>query len=228
MHKKVIVISLGGSLIIPNEIDVKFLREFKKVIKKNSINYKFVIVCGGGIVARKYIHALSQVKISEKLQNFSGISATRSNARFMAYFFDQENQEGIPQRMKDVEKYLRKQDIVFCGALEYQPHQTSDGSATEIASHFNSDFINLTDIQGLYDKNPKKFKNAKFIPTISRTEFYEMASKLKFKPGQHFVLDQTAARLIMEKRIKTYLLGKDLKQLDNFLNHKDFVGTSIY
>jgi len=35
--KKVIVISLGGSLIVPDEIDVSFLKDFKKVILKNKL-----------------------------------------------------------------------------------------------------------------------------------------------------------------------------------------------
>lgn len=226
--KKVVVLSLGGSLIIPKEIDVAFLKKFREVIKKNSKNYKFVIVCGGGSIARKYISALREIGIDEKLQNFAGISATRTNARFMAYFFNQETQEGIPQKIKEVEKYLKKQDIVFCGTLEYHPNETSDSTACEIAQNFKSDFINLTDTAGVYSKDPKKFKDAKFIPQISRTDFYGMASKLKYKPGQHFVIDKPAARMIMEKKIHSYILGKDLRQLDNLLNHKNFVGTTIY
>ena len=123
--KKVIVISLGGSLIIPDKIDTKFLKEFKKIIKKNTGKNKFVIVCGGGGIARKYISALKAEGINETFQSFSGISATRMNARFMSYFFNQDSKKGIPTKMKDVKKYLKNQDIVFCGALEYHPEQTS-------------------------------------------------------------------------------------------------------
>lgn len=219
---------MGGSLIIPKEIDTQFLKKFKEVILRNSRNHKFIIVCGGGSIARKYISALGDFGINEKLQSFAGISATRTNARFMAYFFNQDSEEGIPQKMEDIKKYLKKQDIVFCGALEYHTRQTSDSTASQIANHFKTSFINLTDIKGLYDKNPKKFKNAKFIPEISSKELYKMASKLKYKPGQHFVIDQTAAKIIMEKKIKTYIIGKDMKQLDNLLNHKNFIGTIIY
>ncbi len=225
--KKVIVLSLGGSLIIPNEIDVNFLKKFKEIIKKNSKNYKFIVVCGGGSIARKYIMALRETRVNEKLQNFAGISANRTNARFLSYFFGYQEQEGIPQKINEVEKYLKKQDIVFCGALEYHEHQTSDSTAAQIASSFNSDFINLTNIAGLYNKDPKKFKDAKFIPEISWKDFYKLAHKSKFHPGQHFVLDQGASRIIMDKKIKTYILGRDLKQLDNLLNNRNFFGTTI-
>ncbi len=227
MKKKVIVLSLGGSQIIPNDVNAKYLKEFKKIISKNTRKYKFIIVCGGGSVARKYISALKEIKINEKLQSFSGISATRMNARFMSYFFNTNPEYGIPHTMKVLKKYIRKQDVVFCGALEYKPNQTSDSTAAGIAKYFKTKFINLTNVKGLYDKNPKKFKNAKFIEKISWKDFNDMANKMKFKPGQHFVLDQTASKMIMKNKIPTYIIGNDLNQLDNLLKGKKFKGTSI-
>ncbi len=227
MKKRVIVISLGGSLIIPDKVDVKYLKEFKKTILKNTKKYKFIIVCGGGSIARKYISALKDINIDEKLQNFSGISATRMNARFMNYFFNINPQLGIPHTMKILKKYVQKQKVVFCGALEYKPDQTSDSTAAEIAKKFKSPFINLTDVIGLHTKNPKKYKDAKLISKISWKNFNNMVDKIKFKPGQHFVLDQTAAKIIMKNKIKTYILGKNMKQLDNLLKGKKFKGTII-
>ena len=227
MKKKVIVISLGGSLIIPDKINIKFLEQFKKTILKNKKNCKFVVVCGGGNIARKYISALKSEKINEKMQGLSGIAATRTNAIFVSYFFNQNPEINIPINMKEVKSKLKKQSIVFCGALEYKPNQTSDATSAEIAHELKTIFINLTDIKGVYDKNPKKFKDAKFIPEISWKDFYKMANKLKFKPGEHFVLGQTASKIIFKNKIPTYVLGKDLKQLDNFLNNKKFVGTRI-
>lgn len=219
--KKVIVLSLGGSQIIPNNINYKYISEFKKVLLQNK-NYKFIIVCGGGSLARKYISAIK----TERFQSLAGIAATRTNARFMNYFFGIEPKQGIPQSMKAVKKYIKNQDIIFCGALEYKPNQTSDSTAAEIAKEFKTEFINLTNVQGLYDKNPSKYKDAKFISKISWKEFDKIANKLKFKPGQHFVLDQSASKIILKNKIPTYII-KDMKQLDNFLKNKSFKGTEI-
>ena len=224
--KKIIVISLGGSLIIPDEVDYKFLNEFKRVIEKHS-NTKFIVVCGGGSVARKYINALAQTGKKEEFQSYAGISATRMNARFVSYFFGYDPEKGIPHTLQTLKKYLRKRNIVFCGALEYKPNQTSDATAAEIAASLKADFINLSNVSGLHDKNPKEYKNAKLIPYISWTDFLIMVNKLKFKPGQHFVLDQTAAKIIKENKVETYLIGSDMKQLDNFLNGKKFIGSII-
>lgn len=228
--KKTIVISLGGSLIVPDKINVKFLESFKKTILKNKRKYKFVIVCGGGSVARTYIHGLEDQPIKNKdyFQSLLGISTTRTNARFMTYFFGKDAHQGIPHDMKTIRNLLLKNDIVFCGALRYETNQTSDSNAAKLARLFRCDFINLTNISGLYDKNPKTNKSAKFIPEISHKEFLNMANKIKFHPGQHFVLDQTAAKIIKKYNIRTFILGDDMKNLDDLLNRKHFIGTIIH
>ena len=117
-------------------------------------------------------------------------------------------------------------DIIFCGALEYKPDQTSDSTAAEIAKHFKAEFVNLTNVKGLYDKNPKEHKDAKFIPKISWKDFNALANKIKFHPGRHFVLDQTAAKMILKNKTPTYIIESP-KQLDNLLNGKKFIGTKI-
>ncbi len=225
MKKKVIVLSLGGSQIIPDDVNVKYLKEFKKTLLKNK-KYKFIVVCGGGSLARKYISAVKTQTSNHKFQSLAGIAATRTNARFMSYFFGIEPKQGIPQTMKEVKNYLKKQDVIFCGALEYKPNQTSDSTAADVAKVFGAEFVNLTNVKGLYDKNPSKHKNAKFVSEISWKDFDRKANELKFKPGQHFVLDQTASKMIMKNKIPTYII-KDLKQLDNFLKQKKFIGTEI-
>lgn len=225
--KPVKVLSLGGSLIAPEKIDTKFLANFREVIKSNTERYKFVVVCGGGTTARKYISALRSMGSNKKLQGFAGISATRMNARFMSYIFNIEPENGIPHRINEIKNYLKRQDVVFCGALKYGERETSDSVAVEISEYLKSDFINLTDVKGLYEKNPKQFKNARFIKEISWKDFSSMANKMKFHPGQHFVLDQSAAKMILQKKITTYIIGKDVKQLDNLLQEKKFVGTTI-
>jgi len=229
MGKKVVVISLGGSLIVPKEIDVEFLENFKRILLKNTKKYKFIVVCGGGSVARTYIKGMEQEKNRKKVyfQCLLGISITRTNARFLTYFFGRDANQGMPHDMKEVGNLLKKHDIIFCGALHYGKNETSDGTAAKLAHYFCTDFINITNVSGLYDKNPKKFRNAKFIHEISHKDFYKMAKKIEFKPGQHFILDQNAAKIIKKHKITTYILGPESKNLRNLLNGKHFIGTII-
>ncbi len=224
--KKVVVLSLGGSQIIPDDVNYRYLKKFKDVLKKHERDYDFVVVCGGGSLARKYIKAIRKDGGDEFHQSLAGISATRSNARFVSHFFGFDSMHGVPHTVKTVGKYLKKQGIVFCGALEYKADQTSDSVAAILAKKFRGEFVNLTNVKGLYDKDPNTYKNAKFISEISWKDFDEMVQKIKFKPGQHFVLDQGASKIIMKKKIPTHII-KDLSQLDKYLSWQKFVGTTI-
>lgn len=226
-QKRVVVMSLGGSTIIPEDFDLDFLKHFKRTILKFQNKYKFVIVIGGGIIARKYINALRDIQIQDKMQALVGIAVTRLNARFMTYLFGKDANEGIPHDMKQVKNLLRKNNFVFCGGLRYHPNETSDTTAAKLANYFETNFVNMTNVQGLYNKNPKKYKNAKLIERISWNGFSKMADKIKFKPGQNFVLDQKSSRIIKQNKIKTYIISKDLKNFENLLNNKYFKGTVI-
>ena len=227
--KEIIAVSLGGSMIIPKDINIAFLRKFREILNRNTRRFKFAVVCGGGSTAREYIKGLEKEKLDRKRfhQGMLGIAATRLNARFMTYFFGTDANKGIPHDMTEVENMLKKHDIVFCGALRIAKRETSDATSAKMANRFKSIFINLTNVDGLYDKDPRKHKNAKLIRKISWRDFYEMAQAIEYKPGQHFVLDQSASKIIMENKIPTYIIGQDLKELEAVLQNKKFKGTLI-
>ena len=227
MKRKVIVISLGGSLIVPKEIDYSFLKNFKKTMQKNYRKYRFVVVCGGGSIAREYISILKAQGKSIKEQALAGIRATRMNASFLIQLFGNEVDSELPKSSKEVKFNLMKNNIVFCGALRYGKNETSDGTAAKLAKHFKTDLINMSNVAGLYTSNPLKNKKAKLIQKISWDKFEKIANKIKYKPGQHFVLDQQAAKVIKKYKIKTYLIGSNAKNLNNLLNGKKFIGTVI-
>jgi len=224
--KKVWVISLGGSRIVPEDVDARFLARFKELIDSHP-SQRFAVVTGGGSTARKYISALKKLGKRTKSQSLTGIAVTRLNARFLARFFGKSANEELPLNMGKVKNLLRKNQVVFCGALRYQKKNTSDGTAARLAAYLKCPFINLTDIKGLYSANPKTNKNAKFIKRITWEEFNKIANKIKYTAGQHFVLDQSAAKTIKEKKIVTYIVGS-LDSVDKILKgKKNFGGTII-
>lgn len=227
MKKEIIVISLGGSLIVPEIVNPKFLEKFKKTLRNLYKTHKFVVVCGGGTIARKYIAILKEDHQSNKSLSIAGIRATRENARFMMQFFGRDANDYLPKNMKEVKSHLKKNSTVFCGALRYSRKATSDATAVKLAHFLKTYFINITDVDGLYTKNPIKFKDAKLISKISWREFEKMALKSKYAPGQHFVLDQNAATLIRKYKIQTYIMGKDLFNLEKILKGRSFEGTLI-
>ena len=223
-----IVISLGGSIIIPGEVNYTYLKKFVSLIKKYSKNNKIVIVTGGGITARKYINSLRKDNLDEDIYSLIGIATTKLNARLVNGFFNK-IVVGLPDSLNEVKKSLEKDNVVVIGSLGFQPDMTSDGDAAEVAEYIKADlFLNLTNVTGLYDKDPKKFKDAKLVKNIKFDEFYKIAKKIGFKAGQHFVLDYKGAEIIKKAKIKTIILnGLNLKNLENIFKGKEPIGTVI-
>ena len=223
---KPLVMSIGGSIFNPDGFNFSFVKDLKNVLTNLAKKRDIVVVCGGGKTARNYIIPLRQAGVSEKRCELIGIGITRMNARFFINFFGEIASQHVPASMKEVRNLLQKSNLVFTGGLRFVPASTSDGTAAGLAHYFNTDFINMTNVKGLYTKDPK-FKDAKFISEISFKDFNEIASKIKYQPGQHFVLDQNAAKIIKQHKIKTYIIGPDLNNLVNLINGKRFTGTVI-
>lgn len=219
------IISLGGSVIIPNEVDINYLRKFNNVIRKFSKKNKFVIVTGGGSTARKYIKPLEKVSLDERTIGLIGIAATRLNANLVKSIMKINTN---PKTNNDIIKILKKKNIIVTGALNFLPETTTDGTCAQIAHDIKADlFINITNIKGLFNKNPLVHKDAKFIPSISFADFEKIINKMKFQSGQHYILDQKAARIIRKYKIKTIVIGNDIKNLINIFSNKKFIGTII-
>ena len=156
-------------------IGSKLMEFIEKYAKKN----KVVIVTGGGHTAREYISALRKEKLNENIYSWVGIATTKLNARLVASYFKKIKK--IPNSLKDVKNGLKRSNLVVCGALGFQPGMTSDGDAAQISEYLKADkFINMTNGDGLYNKDPK-LKSAKFIPKISFDDFWDIAKNIDFK-----------------------------------------------
>jgi uridylate kinase len=215
-----IVISLGGSVIVPKELDIKFLREFTKLINKYKRKHKFSIVCGGGYTARIYTKKAKELGLSTKEAHELGISATHLNAQFIAKILNVKFSKEHPLKIG------KMRGIVISGG--YKPGWTTDTDAALIAKSMKADMlINITDVKGIYTKDPDKYKNAKLIPRMNWEEFEKMFGKKITGAGKHYVFDPLAGQICKKNKIKVIVIGKDLKNLERILSSKKFVGTTI-
>jgi len=222
--KNTIVFSLGGSVIVPDAVDYNFLREFKVLIRKTAKRHRVVIVTGGGKTAREYIDVLKKANASTAEQDSIGIEATRLNAKLLAGFFNLK--QNIPVNINEVMKLAKKQDILICGGM--LKGTTTDGVAAVIASRLKACcMINVTKVNGLYDKDPLKHNDARLIRRISYSEAGKMLNKIKEKPGQHFIIDRLALETASKNRIKIIILGKNIKNIERCINNNRFEGTII-
>ena len=208
------------------EINTLFLQRFKKVLASFP-DRKFVIVLGGGRPARLYIRFLEAAGCTIEECSRIGMDVTRLNAQAFVHFFRGRANKTLPRSFTDVVNLLKRHSIVIAGALRFEKENTSDATAAHLARYIQSDFINITDVDGLFSADPKKQKHAHLVPSISFDDFYVLAQKLHYKPGQHFVLDQHAAKIIREHKVTTYIVGSDLHNLKCLLQGKAFRGTTI-
>lgn len=227
MKKKRWVISVGGSLIIPHEIDYVFLHKLKKTITKLSKKNQFIIVTGGGHLARTAITALQKEGKSLTEQAHAGIRATRVNALFLMQWFGKHANGMLPLNMKHIATELKKNNPVICGALRWAPHATTDTTAAKLAALLKCPLINLSNTKGLYTADPRTHPKATLISKISWKKFEQQAHARSYKPGQHYILDQDASTIIRKHKVPTYLLSGNMTNFTNYIQGKPWKGTTI-
>jgi uridylate kinase len=224
---KIYVISLGGSLVVPNEINIKFLSLFKNIIeKKIKENKKFIIIVGGGKTARNYQNAAKALtKVSNEDLDWLGIHATRINAHLLLTIFRKYAHFRIIKNPK--EKISFKEKILI--AAGWKPGFSTDYDAVLLAKTYGSDtIINLTNVDYVYDKDPNKFKDAKPFKEISWKDYLKLIEQ-KWIPGMSAPFDPIASKLAQKFKFKVIILnGRKLKNLENYLANKTFKGTIIY
>ncbi len=224
MIKENIIISLGGSMVAPNEIDVAFLKVFKNAVKKHLESRRFFIFVGGGKICRNYQKALLEFGADNKERDLMGIDVSRLNARVVKQVFDDlAFSEVITNPTKKIQ--TRKDIVVAAG---WKPGWSTDYCAVTLAKNLGiKTIINLTNIDYVYDKDPNKFKSAKAFKEIDWKNFRKIVGN-KWSPGLSVPFDPRASRDAEILKIKVIMInGKHIERLENFLNNKTFIGTII-
>ncbi len=225
-NKKLFIISLGGSLIFPEAIDAAFLKSFYKLILKHVIKGdRFILITGGGHLARLYLAALRKIgKPSKADLDWMGVYATRLNAQMMRLLF------GSLANAKIVEdpniKVAFKEKILLAGG--WKPGRSTDDDAVRLAIAYGADtIINLSNIDYAYTKDPRRFKDARPIKQASWKEFRKIVGT-KWDPGKNAPFDPVAAKLAQSNNKKVIIArGNNLQNLEAILSGRNFKGTVI-
>jgi len=221
------VISLGGSLIVPPAgVDFQFLKKFRQLILAEIRKDKrFYLISGGGTTARSYAQAAKKVvKLTRDDLDWLGIHSTRLNAHLLRTIFrDVAHPEIITNPIK---KLVAKEKIVVAGG--WRPGWSTDYVATVLAEKYGiKTVINLSNIDYVYDKDPKKFADAKKINDISWPAFRKIVGE-KWDPGLNAPFDPVASKKAQSLNLAVVIMnGKNLGNLKNFLDGKKFFGTVI-
>lgn len=220
------IISLGGSLIVPDDVDVDFLRAFVALISSLVKEGKeFVIITGGGKIARRYQSGATAVaSLSSEDLDWLGIYATRFNAEFIRLLFGGLAHQDI---LTDPTAISKVTAPILVGA-GWKPGCSTDFDAVKIAEHFKAEkLVNLSNIDYVYDKDPKNNPDAKRIEKIGWAEFRKIIPS-RWDPGINVPFDPTAAVLAEKIQLEVAIMnGKNLDNFKNYLEGKTFIGSVI-
>ncbi|MES2930895.1 MAG: UMP kinase [Patescibacteria group bacterium] len=223
---KHIVISLGGSLIVPEEIDSGFLKEFIHALSEYaSRGFRFVIITGGGRISRNY--TLSAQDIGEPTSidlDWIGIAVTRLNAEFIRVLFGNLAHPDIifnPEEMPETDKAI----MVGGG---WKPGNSSDLAAVIVAKSIGArTIINLSNIDYVYDKDPRYNPDAIKIESASWGDLRALLPK-EWEPGLNSPFDPIAAEKAEALGLEVAIMnGKNIDNLRNYIDQKPFIGTII-
>jgi len=219
-----IVLSLGGSIILSNNGDSSFLKKLVNLLKKLSKKYRLYIVTGGGKTSRMYIKLGRILGLEEKILDELGIEVTRLNAKLLTTIIGISNKQ-IPHTTDEAKKQY--EPIVIMGGTT--PGHSTDMVAAELAEKTNADrLIIATNVDGIYDKDPNKYKDAKQIKKIKIKDLIKKYGTKWDAAGSSVVVDGPALKIIERAKIPALVVnGNRLDQLEKAVDNLSFNGTTI-
>lgn len=226
MGEETIIISLGGSLIVPDEIDTDFLKDFKKLILAQvARGKKFVIITGGGKINRRYNEVAKKLASpSNEDLDWIGIASLKLNAELLRVIFGEYAHKKVIANLSI--PFSFDKPIIIGSA--YEPGWSSDWDAVAAAKTVGAKkLINLSNIDYVYDFDPKINPNAKKIEKISWTDYRALIPK-EWTSGLNSPFDPIASEMAQKNGIIVIIMnGKPIDNLAKCLNGEKFQGTAI-
>ncbi len=222
-----IVISLGGSLIVPSMgIDIAFLKLFHELLLEQvELGQRFILIGGGGWTARAYMNAAQAlVSLEPEDMDWLGIHSCRLNGHLLRTIF---RSVAHPVMVKDPRRKQAWHEPVLIGT-GWKPGWSSDYCAVRFARTYGANLIiNLSNIEKVYSKDPKKHVDAVPFDHMSWKELQKIVGD-KWVPGSSAPFDPIATKCAARWKMKVIVArGSDLNNTRNILNNRPFVGTTI-
>ena len=199
----------------------KLLKDYATFLVKASKSCQPVVVAGGGKIARHYITHARSSGADESTLDELGIEVSRLNAKLLIYALKNKAYPHPPTNLQEVRHAVDSGLIVVSGGLH--PGQSTNATAALIAEKIQAtEFLNATDVDGIYDSDPNKNKNAKRFKRIDLKSLRRLLIHEDFVAGGYDLMDIVALKVIERSKIKTRVLKADIKKLE-----KAIKGTSI-
>jgi len=221
--KKRIVIKLSGQIFSMDE--TKKLKDYATFFVKKSKTHQPVIVAGGGKIARYFFSHARSSGADESTLDELGIEISRLNAKLLIYALKGKAYPHPPTTLTEVKNAVDSGLIVVAGGL--LPVQSTNGTAALIAEKVKAaEFLNATDVDGIYDSDPNKNKKAKKFTRIDIRDLRNMLVREDSMAGGYDLMDIVALKVIERSKIKTRIINADIKTIEKAMKGLR-VGTEI-
>jgi len=212
MYKRVLLKLSGEALgSNGNPYDLEFIKNLAKQIKTIVDNgTRVAIVVGGGNIARG-----RELKIEREKADYIGMQATVMNAKMLEAALNMigckaETLSAVPApktlrfNAKKANELLKKNVVVIFGGGLGRPFISTDTASATRAKQIGAEIILLAKngTDGVYDKDPNKYKDAKKFKELSFNDIIDLNLK---------VIDQDAAKILVKNKIKAYAFDMAVK-----------------
>jgi uridylate kinase len=226
------VISLGGSIIAPDKVDVAFLRSFRKAVLEyleQDPERRLILVCGGGGPAREYQGAYRAVlsepaEAEAEAQDWLGIAATRLNAELVRFLFQPHCPQPVVQDPTAVPVFTGR--VLVAGG--WKPGFSSDYDAVLLARRFQADsLVNLSNVAAIYSADPKLDPSARPLPRLRWAELAALVGTT-WVPGRNVPFDPVATAEAARAGLRVVVAaGRNIENFKKILAGQEFEGTVV-
>ena len=222
-----VVVSLGGSVLVPGDDDARHLRDLAALLRDLSGRVKLFVVTGGGRVARYYIETGRVLGIPERTLDAFGIAVTRLNARLLAAALRGRTNREPATTYAEAKRLGQRYSIVLMGGT--RPGHTTDRVSASLARFVRADrIVNATSIDGVYSADPMKDPSARRLKTVRYAELVRLSGRSHSAAGPSVVFDPVAARVLARNRTPLSVVhGRDLQALRAAILGEPFHGTRV-
>jgi uridylate kinase len=233
LQKKRVVIKLSGSIFSLPDVSKQDNNDYYNTFKQysdaltNLTNYvQPIVITGGGSIARLYINFARKLGLDEASLDLLGIAISRTNAKLLIASLGNYAYPDVPQSLDEVGRFVESNKIIVSGGLH--PGQSTNATSALIAEKTGaSEFINATDVNGIYDSDPRKNNNAQLFDKIQVNKLLNMLLNESSMAGEYDLLDIVALKVIERSKIKTKVILSDPTNIINTIKGMNYIGTEL-
>ncbi len=221
-----VVLRIGGS-VVASPIHTELISRYADLLKtlKKQRN-EIIAVVGGGKLAREFIGVAKELGLSSEAQDELAISVSRLYAQLFLKKLGSSSFNKVPTTVDEVASFLDQRKILVMGGL--RPGITTDAVAALVAERVGADLlIKGTDQDGVYDKDPRKHKDATKLDHLFLNDLSKVLQLNKHEAGMHQIVDPVAIQILQRHRMKIVIVnGFDPDNIIAAVNGEN-VGTLI-